>query len=63
MSNQDNYLLDEIEPEVAERINAGRRDAFNRYGKLALVASAPVVLAMASKEAFIDTPRPPRQRR
>jgi hypothetical protein len=52
MSNQDNYLLDEIEPEVAERINASRRDAFNRYGKLALVASAPVVLAMASKEAF-----------
>jgi hypothetical protein len=52
MSNQDNYLLDEIEPEVAQRIDASRRDVFSRYGKLALVASAPVVLAMASKEAF-----------
>src|SRR6185437_10665434 len=47
-----NHLLDEIEPEVAGRIEAGSRDAFGRYGKLALVASAPVILAMGAKEAF-----------
>ena len=47
-----NHLLDEIDPEVAGRIEAGSQDAFSRYGKLALVASAPVLLAMGAKEAF-----------
>ena len=52
MSNSENFILDDVEPEAADRIVASRRDAFARYGKLALIGSAPVVLAMASTEAF-----------
>jgi Ferritin-like domain len=52
MSNQDSFLLDEIEPEVGERINASRRAAFAKYGELVLIGSAPTLLAMASTEAF-----------
>ena len=29
-----------------------RRDVFAKYGRLALAASAPVMVALASKEAF-----------
>jgi hypothetical protein len=47
-----NDLLDEIEPEVARRIEAGSQDAVSRYGKLALIASAPAVLAMGAQQAF-----------
>lgn len=52
MSNQDSFLLDEIEPEVGERINASWRAAFAKYGELVLIGSAPTLLAMASTEAF-----------
>jgi hypothetical protein len=52
MDVQKNLLLDVIEPEVAALIDAGRRDVFTRFGRQALVASAPVMLAMASSEAF-----------
>jgi len=52
MSNQDSFLLDEIEPEVGERINASWRAAFAKYGELMLIGSAPTLLAMASTEAF-----------
>jgi hypothetical protein len=52
MSNQENHLLDGIEPEVGERIVAGRREAFARYGRLALLGSAPVVMALAANQAF-----------
>jgi len=52
MSNSENFILDTIEPEVADSIVSSRRDAFAKYGKLALIGSAPIVLAMASKEAF-----------
>ncbi|MEO8882595.1 MAG: ferritin-like domain-containing protein [Devosia sp.] len=52
MSNSENFILDAIEPEVADSIVASRRDAFAKYGKLALIGSAPIVLAMASTEAF-----------
>jgi len=47
MSNQDSFLLDEIEPEVGERINASWRAAFAKYGELVLIGSAPTLLAMA----------------
>jgi hypothetical protein len=52
MTNRDSFLLDDIEPEVGERINACRRDAFTKYSELALVGSASTLLAMASTEAF-----------
>lgn len=52
MDAQNKFLLDEIEPQVASLIDVGRRDVFARYGRLALIASAPVMLAMASSEAF-----------
>ena len=51
MSNE-NFVLDDLDPEVSERIDANRRSAFARYGKLALIGSAPVVMAMAANEAF-----------
>jgi len=51
MANE-NHLLDELDPEVSERIDANRRSAFARYGRLALIGSAPVVMAMAANEAF-----------
>ena len=52
MSHQDSFLLDEIEPEVGERINASWRAAFAKYGELVMIGSAPTLLAMASTEAF-----------
>jgi hypothetical protein len=54
MDNHNRFLLDDIEPEVAARIDVGRRAVLGRYGRLALVASAPVMLAMASNEAFAE---------
>ena len=53
MNNQENFILDGIEPEVADRIVASKRDLFRKYGATsAVLASAPIVLAMASSEAF-----------
>ena len=52
MSHQDSFLLDEIEPEVGERINASWRAAFAKYGELVMIGSAPTLLAIASTEAF-----------
>ncbi|MEQ1770007.1 MAG: ferritin-like domain-containing protein [Devosia sp.] len=50
---QDNFILDGIEPEVGERIDAGRRALFARYAMpAAAIASAPLVLAAASSQAF-----------
>ena len=52
MNNQNNFVLDGLDPEVEDRIVSSRRSAFAKYGKLALLGSAPLVVAMASKEAF-----------
>ena len=52
MNTQDTFILDTIDPEVAGRVIASRRDVFSKYGKLAVMGSAPLVLAMASTEAF-----------
>ena len=52
MNTQDTFILDTIEPEVADRVVASRRGVFSKYGKLAVMGSAPLVLAMASTEAF-----------
>ncbi|WP_375450806.1 ferritin-like domain-containing protein [uncultured Devosia sp.] len=51
--NDHNFVLSEIEPELADTIVAGRRDIFARYAKRAgFLASAPLVLALASNQAF-----------
>lgn len=52
MNNNDNHILDTIDPEIGERIVGSRRDVFAKYGRWAIAASAPVMVAMASKEAF-----------
>jgi hypothetical protein len=52
MSNPETFILDGLDPEIGDRIVASRRDAFARYGKLALLGSAPLIVAMASSEAF-----------
>ncbi len=53
MSNQDQFVLDAIEPEVSDRIVAGRRTLLTKYGApAAMLGSVPLVLAMASSEAF-----------
>ncbi len=50
--NNDNPILDTLEPEVAERINDGRCVAFAKYGRLMLLGSVPVALGLAANEAF-----------
>jgi hypothetical protein len=52
MSNQDSFFLDEIEPQVGERISASWPDVFAQHGDLARIASASSLLAMASSAAF-----------
>ena len=53
MTNQDNFILDEIDPDLGERIDAGRRNLFARYAAPAIaLGSAPLILAAASTEAF-----------
>ena len=50
---QENTILSAIEPELADRIVQGRRDMFSKYAKAAgIMTSAPLVLALASNEAF-----------
>ncbi len=51
--NQDNSILSAIEPELVDTLVASRRDVFRRYAKAAgIMTSAPLVLALASNEAF-----------
>ena len=53
MNTQENFILEAIEPEVADKVVAGRRSFFTKYaGTAAILGSAPLVLAMASQEAF-----------
>jgi hypothetical protein len=53
MNKQNNFILDEIDPDLAERIDAGRRNLFARYAAPAIaLGSAPLLLAAASTEAF-----------
>ncbi len=50
---QEQTILSAIEPEVADRIAMGRRELFTRYAKAGgMLASAPLVVAMASNQAF-----------
>lgn len=50
---QENHILSEIEPELADTLVSSRRDVFTRYAKAAgFLTSAPLVLALASNQAF-----------
>ncbi|MDB5624054.1 MAG: Ferritin-like protein [Devosia sp.] len=52
MSNT-STILGEIEPELADTIVQGRRELFTRYARAGgILASAPLVLALASNQAF-----------
>ena len=51
--NIENTLLANVDPEITERLVGNRRQFFRSSAlKLGIIASAPLVLAMASKEAF-----------
>ncbi|MEP7241091.1 MAG: ferritin-like domain-containing protein [Devosia sp.] len=53
MTNQNDFILDAIDPDLGERIDMGKRSLFLRRAvPAALLASAPLVLAAASTEAF-----------
>ena len=54
MTTQDNFILDIIDdPELVERIDTGRRSLFARGVAPAIaMASAPLLIAAASSEAF-----------
>ncbi len=54
MNSQDNFILDSIDdPQLVERVDAGRRSLFARYAAPALaLSSAPLLIAAASSQAF-----------
>ena len=53
MNNQNTFILDAIDSDLGEVINAGRRSMFTRYAAPAIaLSSAPLLLAAASTEAF-----------
>ena len=53
MTNQTDYILDGIDPDLGERIDVGKRNMFARYAAPAIaLGSAPLILAAASTEAF-----------
>lgn len=54
MTTQDNFILDSIDdPELVERIDSGRRSMFMRGVAPAIaMASAPLLIAAASTQAF-----------
>lgn len=53
MTNQNTTLLAGVDPEITERLVTNRREFFHSSAaKLGVLASAPLVLAMASQQAF-----------
>ncbi|HEX4298318.1 MAG TPA: ferritin-like domain-containing protein [Devosia sp.] len=52
MDTQNDFILDGVDPDLAERIDVGRRSLFSRYAPVLALGSAPLVLAAASSEAF-----------
>ena len=53
MNNQEDFILDAIDPEVAEHIDAGRRSLFTRYAvPVAALGSAPLIIAASAQAAF-----------
>ena len=50
---QEQTILSTIEPELVDTLVSSRRDVFSKYAKAAgFLASAPLVLALASNQAF-----------
>ncbi|WP_417309743.1 ferritin-like domain-containing protein [Devosia sp.] len=48
-----NTILGGLDPELVERVDAGKRDFFfGNAGKLALLASAPLAMAVGATQAF-----------
>jgi len=53
MTNQDNFILDDIDPEIGEHIDLAKRSLFSRRALPALaLTSAPLLLAATAQEAF-----------
>jgi hypothetical protein len=52
MSNQDSFFLDEMEPQVGERISASWPDVLAQHSDLVRIASASSLLAATSSAAF-----------
>ena len=53
MTNQDNFILDSVDPEIGERIDRGKRSLLMQRALPALaLTSAPLLVAAASTEAF-----------
>lgn len=53
MTENNNTILAEIEPELLDRVGAARRETFAKYAKSAAIwGSAPLALALASNTAF-----------
>lgn len=53
MNTQDKDILGNFDPEVIDRVNESKRELlFGSAGKLAIFASAPLVLALSANAAF-----------
>lgn len=52
MNTQDHFILDTLEPEVGERIDLAKRSLFSRLAPIAVLGSAPLVLAASAQQAF-----------
>ena len=48
----EHFILNDLDPEVGERINLARRSLFRRPAVTAIAASVPLMVAAASTEAF-----------
>ena len=48
----EHFILNDLDPEVGERINLARRSLFRRPAVMAVAASVPLVFAAASTAAF-----------
>lgn len=48
----EHFILNDLDPEVGERINLARRSLFRRPAVMAVAASVPLAVAAASTEAF-----------
>ena len=49
---QQQQILDEIEPELINRVIATRRDVVLKYARMGALASAPIALALGANQAF-----------
>ncbi len=50
MTNQ--QILDDLEPEIVDRVVATRRELFFKYARLGALSTAPIALALGANQAF-----------